>query len=120
MRKNPVPIPIELIIAAGKRYRVMDYMIFLRWRAFAGQSESFIPWRYLQEQFDKKDGNPAQWPEYFKAAYRTMKMLPDPINQIRADINSSGIRIYTLPVGTSFFEGQPKLGYRQHKVGTGN
>jgi hypothetical protein len=120
LKKNPVPIPIELILAAGKRYRVMDYMIFLCWRAFAGHSESFIPWRYLQDQFDNRDANPGRWPEYFKAAYRTMKMLPDPINQIRADINSAGISIHPFPVGTAIFEGQPKLGYRQRKIGSGN
>jgi hypothetical protein len=120
LKKNPVPIPIELILAAGKKYRVMDYMIFLCWRAFAGHSDSFIPWKYLQEQFDSRDSNLARWPEYFKIAYRTMKALPDPINQIRADINSAGIRIHPFPVGTSIFEGHPKLGFRKDKISAGN
>jgi hypothetical protein len=41
-------------------------MIFLYWWAWAGQTPSFIPWRYLQDQFDKEDGNPWRWPENFK------------------------------------------------------
>lgn len=113
LQKNPVPIPLELILGAGKKYRLMDYMIFMYWRAFAGKTESFIPWRYLQEQFDNSDSNPSRWPENFKKAYRIMKGLPDPINAIRADISSAGIRIHPFPVGTTFFEGRPKLGYRK-------
>jgi hypothetical protein len=41
-------------------------------------------------------------------AYHIMKALPEPINQIRADINSAGITIHPFPVGTTFFEGHPK------------
>lgn len=115
LQKKAVPIPLELILAAEKKYRVMDYMIFLYWRAFAAYTPSFIPWRYLQEQFDNNDSKDSRWPEYFRLAYRTMKALPDPINQIRADINSSGLKIYPYPIGTTFFEGHPKLGYRKEK-----
>lgn len=111
LQANPVPIPIELILAADKQYRVMDYVIFLYWRAFAGRNESFIPWRYLRDQFDNSDSNERRWPENFKKAYRMMKALPDPINQIRADITSSGLTIYPYPVGTTFFEDHPKLGF---------
>jgi hypothetical protein len=42
-----------------------------------------------------------------------MKALPEPINQIRADINSAGITIHPFPVGTTFFEGHPKIAYRK-------
>lgn len=42
-----------------------------------------------------------------------MKALPEPINQIRADINSAGITIHSFPVGTAFFEGHPKIAYRK-------
>jgi hypothetical protein len=111
LHEFPVPIPIELIIAAGKQYRLMDYMIFLYWRAFAGVDESFIPWRYLQQQFDNEDARSGRWPEYFYKAYRAMKALPDPINQIRADISDAGIKIYPYAKGTTFFEGHPKLGF---------
>jgi Plasmid encoded RepA protein len=116
LQKEPVPIPIEIILAAGKNYRLMDYMIFLYWRAFAALSGSFIPWRYLQGQFDNQDSNPWRWPQNFRKAYRALKVLPDPINQIRADISSAGITIYPLPVGTTFFEGKPKLGYRKEQA----
>ncbi len=113
LQLNPVPIPIELILGADKKYRLMDYMIFLYWRAWAGQKESFIPWRYLQDQFDNEDANVWRWPENFKKAYFIMKSLPEPINQIRADINSAGLTVYPFPVGTTFFEGHPKLAFRK-------
>jgi hypothetical protein len=95
LQENPVPILIELILGVGKKYRLLDYMIFLYWRPWAGQTPSFIPWRYLQDQFDKEGGNPWRWPENFKMAYHIMKALPEPINQIRADINSASI---TIPI----------------------
>jgi hypothetical protein len=113
LQENPVPIPIELILGAGKKYRLLDYMIFLYWRAWAGQTSSFIPWRYLQDQFDKADGNPWRWPENFKKAYHIMKALPEPINQIRADITSAGITIHPFATGTTFFEGHPKMAFRK-------
>jgi hypothetical protein len=113
LQENPVTILIELILGGGKEYRLLDYMIFLYWRAWAGQTPSFIPRRYLQDQFDKEDGNPWRWPENFKRAYHIMKALPEPINQVRADINSAGITIYPFPVGTTFFEGHPKIAYRK-------
>jgi hypothetical protein len=113
LQQNAVPIPIELIKAADKQWRVMDYAIFLYWRAWAGRSPSFIPWRYLRDQFDNNDSNLNRWPEQFKRAYRMMKALPDPINQIRADISAAGITVYPLPDGTTFFEGHPKLPFKR-------
>lgn len=117
--QNPVPLPLELIRAAGKKYRVMDYMTFLYWRAFAANAPSFIPWRKLQEQFDNQDSNLRRWSENFKIAYRMMKALPDPINQIKVDIASTGLMIHPYPVGTTFFEGHPKLGFRKEKGSLG-
>jgi hypothetical protein len=65
-RRNPEPILIELILGAGKKYRLLDYPIFLFWWAWVGQTPRFIPLRHLQDQFDKEDGNPWCWPENFK------------------------------------------------------
>jgi hypothetical protein len=113
LQKNPVPVPIALVHAVGKQFRILDYMIFLYWRAFAAHKESFIPWRYLQEQFDSADSNPRRWPIYFQKAKLILKALPDPINQIRFDVSSAGLTIYPLPVGTTFFEDHPKRGFRK-------
>lgn len=115
LQRNPVPVPIELIRGAGKSWRQMDYAIFLYWRAFAGKTESFIPWHYLQEQFDQADTNPRRWRQEFKRTIALLRALPDPINQIRAEATSSGLLIKPLPVGIQFFEGQPKLGHRKEK-----
>jgi len=115
LKKTPVPIPLELILAADKKYRVMDYMLFLYWRCFAASSQSFIPWRYLQLQFDAADTNDRRWVQQFKLAYSILKSLPDPTNQIRVEISSAGLTIYPLPIGTAFFEGHGKLGYRKLK-----
>ncbi|RZU29640.1 replication protein RepA [Edaphobacter modestus] len=120
LQKQPVPIPIELLIATQKSHRLMDYVVFLYWRAFAGATQSFIPWRYLQEQFDNSDSNQDRWAQQFRKAKTILKTLPDPINQIRFDVSSSGLTIYPLPVGTSFFAGFPKLGSRKALEASGS
>jgi len=43
LQENPVPIPIELILGAGKKYRLLDYMIFLYWRAWPGKPPASFP-----------------------------------------------------------------------------
>ncbi len=113
LQKNPIPVPIELLRATSKSHRLMDYVVFLYWRAFAGKTESFIPWPYLQEQFDNSDTNPWRWAQNFKKAVKILKALPDPISLIQASVSERGVIIQPLPVGTVFFEGQPKLGFRK-------
>lgn len=113
LQSKPVPIPLELIRAAGKQYRLMDYMIFLYWRAFAAQKQSFIPWRYLQQQFDDTDQNDRRWPLYFRKALSTMKSLPDPISSIQCEVSSGGVTVHPYAPGTTFFNDQPKLGLRR-------
>lgn len=112
LQEHPVPIPLELVHAAGKRYRLLDYMVFLLWRAYAGGESSFIPWRYLQQQFDCSDSNPRRWASHFREAQKTMRALPDPINQVKFDVTTEGVRIHPLPLGTQVFKDRPKLGYR--------
>jgi hypothetical protein len=115
LQKRPVPIPLELIQAADKKYRLMDYILFLYWRSFAAHTKSFIPWRYLYEQFDNNHSRPNRWPLYFRQAARILKSLPDPINQIQVDVSTAGLTIHPLPVGTTFFDGKPKLGYKNEQ-----
>jgi hypothetical protein len=113
LQKQPVPIPIELLQATQKAHRLMDYVVFLYWRAFAGATQSFIPWRYLQEQFDNVDSNQDRWTQQFRKAQIILKALPDPISQIKFDVSSAGLTVHPLPIGTTFFQGFPKLGTKK-------
>jgi hypothetical protein len=110
LQKSPVPIPLELIHATLQHPRIMDYAVFIYWRAFAAKTESFIPWSSLQDQFDDSDSNNRRWTQKFRMALMTLKSLPDPICRISADVTPQGIVIRPLPVGTEIFPGQPKLG----------
>jgi hypothetical protein len=116
LQKNPVPVPVELIMATKKSYRLMDYVLFLYWRAFAARSASFIPWRHLQEQFDNADQNVYRWPQRFREAANILLHLPEPINEIRVEVNERGITVQPLKEGTTFFEDHPKLRFAKPEV----
>jgi len=112
---HPVPIPIEIIKAAGKEYRLMDFLIFLYWRTFAARTESLIPWKYIQQQFDNSDSNIRRWRQKFRKAVNLLQRLPDPISKIKVEILDAGVKVHPLPVGTTFFEDRPKLGFKRQK-----
>ena len=109
MLKDPVPIPIELLLKTYDYPRLQDYAVFIYWRAFAADADSFIPWDYLRDQFDRKDSNPWRWRQEFDRALLTLRLLPEPFTRIVAEARPKGLYIEPLPRGTQFFDGFPKL-----------
>ncbi len=106
--KDPVPIPLELLVKTYDHPRLQDFAIFSYWRAFAADDESFIPWDYLRQQFDSTDKTASRWRIRFEQACAILKALPDPFPRIVVRPTSRGLCIEPLPRGTCFFPGFPK------------
>lgn len=118
LKVSAMPIPLDILRVAGKQYRLMDYMLFLYLRSWSAHTESYIPWDYLRKQFDDTDANPWRWPSLFRKALTVFKAMPYPADLIAATVTSKGITIKPLPLGTEFFPGFPKVGFKREKKGS--
>lgn len=75
LQKYHVAVPTEVIKMLRNQPQMLDISLFLYWRSFAAQSESFITWDALREQLGHSDSNPRRLRETTKSACEMWKTI---------------------------------------------
>lgn len=75
LKKYRVPVPLEIIKFSRDRPQMLDVMLFLLWRVYAANSNSFIPWEGVREQLGHPDSNPRRLRAVFAEACMMWKTI---------------------------------------------